>query len=209
MAERILRRRKRQGGDAIIELALVSTFLIPLMSGTYSVGLSLGRNIQVAQVARDAGHMYVRWVDFSLPANQDIIVRLASGLEMTRTGGNGEVVLSKVAYVTTADCTAANISSAACTNANQPVFVQRIAFGNTSLRPSAFGTPPASLIQTNGDILPSNYLTNTAFRANGFGSVLPLATGEVAFVAETYFITPEFNLPGQFTTGGIYARSIY
>src|SRR5207248_9682154 len=58
----IIRRRKRQSGTEFIEFALSSLLLFPLMMGVVIIGLNLGRSIQVAQVCRDAGSMYVRGI---------------------------------------------------------------------------------------------------------------------------------------------------
>lgn len=88
--------RKRQRGNQVIEFALCSVLLVPLFLGTVVLGMRLGRSIQVTQVARDTAHMYARFVDFSKAGNQDLVVRIASGLKMTRTGGNGVVILSQV-----------------------------------------------------------------------------------------------------------------
>ena len=54
--------------------------------------MSLSRSLQVTQISRDAGHMYVRYVDLTQAANQDIIVRLASGMGLTRPGRIGSRV---------------------------------------------------------------------------------------------------------------------
>lgn len=50
--------------------------------------MSLSRSLLVTQISRDAGHMYVRYVDLTQAANQVIIVRLASGMGLTRPGAN-------------------------------------------------------------------------------------------------------------------------
>ncbi|HSW49962.1 MAG TPA: TadE/TadG family type IV pilus assembly protein, partial [Bryobacteraceae bacterium] len=108
------KRRRRQRGTELIEFALVATFLLPLLFGTVVMGLNLNRSIQVTQVSRDAGHMYSRSVDFSDPANQAIIVRLAQGLGIQAAGGGGVVILSTVTYIGTAQCAAGGLSSGAC-----------------------------------------------------------------------------------------------
>ncbi len=205
MASVSLRRKRRRGGE-LIEFALVSTILLPLLCGTVVVGMNLNRSIQVAQVSRDAGHMYSRNVDFSDPANKRIIERLAEGLGITVSGGQGVVILSTVMFVGEAQCAAAGLAASACTNLNQPVITNRIVIGNASLRASAFGTPSPDLISSTGNV--SNYLTNTTARASGFQSVLPMQAGDVAYVSEVYVSSSDYGLPGYESTG-VYCRTIF
>jgi hypothetical protein len=199
-------RRPRQRGSEIIEFALVATFLLPVLFGTVVVGLNLGRSIQVTQVSRDAGHMYARNVDFSDPANQEIIVRLARGLNITATGGSGVVILSTVTLIGQADCDAAGLSGSACTNLNRTVFLHRLVTGNPSARSSAFGTPNSSLVDGSGRV--SDYLTDPSTRANGFPAVLPLQPGELAYVSEVYVPSSDYGMPG-FKSTGVYARTVF
>ena len=44
------------------------TFMVPLWLGTSAVGLNMITSLQVIQLARDAGHMYARGVEFRFPA---------------------------------------------------------------------------------------------------------------------------------------------
>ncbi len=201
-------RRRHQGGNAMIEFALSMAFLTPLLLGTFNVGMNLGRNLQVTQLARNAGHMYVRWVDFSLPATQDMIVRLGQGLNLARAGGDGVVILSQITVPADADCTAANLSLGSCTNRGLPVFIHRIAFGNLALRSSAFGTPAPALVDSTGAIAANSYLADPGARATNWTSVLTLEAGEVAFVAEVYVRSPNWDVGGE-STEGVYARAIY
>lgn len=199
--------KTRREGNTLVEFALVVVFLVPLLLGTVNVGMNLSRSIQVTQISRDAGHMFARYVDFSLPGNQDLIVRLAAGLGMTRTGGNGKVILSKIMFVGETECAAGGLTIAQCTNYNQPVILQRLVIGNTSLRSSAVGEPNPALIDSQGNV--ANYLTDTSARATGFDQLLALQPGEFAYVSEAYFQSPDYDFPG-FTRGtSIYARTIF
>ena len=198
--------RGRQRGSEMIEFALVVSFLLPFLFGTVVVGLNLGRSIQVTQVSRDAGHMYSRSVDFSEPANQNLIERLAQGLDIHVTGGTGVVILSTVMFIGQAQCDAASLSASACTNLNQPVFINRIVVGNASTRSSAFGTPSSTIVDSTGQV--SNYMTNTTARANGFNAVLPLAAGDLAYVSEVYVPSSDYGLPG-YTSTGVYSRTVF
>ncbi len=202
-------RRRRQRGNTVVEFALVSVFLIPLLLGTINIGMNLGRSIQVTQVSRDAGHMYVRWVDFSLPGNQDIIVRLSQGLGMTRTGGQGKVILSRVMFVGQEQCDGAGLSLSDCTNYNHAVITQQIVIGNPSIRESELGEPPSNLLDGKGEINASVYLTNVLTRARNFNNILALQPGEFAYVSEAVFIAPKLDFPGFFEGPQIYSRTIF
>jgi hypothetical protein len=203
-------RRKRQGGNSLTEFALISVFIVPLMMGTVSVGMSLARSIQASQVSRDAGHMFVRQLDFSIPANQDIVVRLAYGMGMTRTGGNGVVILSRIMFIGTAECAAGGLTVAQCPNYNHPVFTQRLTIGNPAKRTSSFGTPASNILQSNGEIIPANYLTQASARVENFTGLLTMQPAELAYVSEAYFEAPEWSFPGTAYTGtGVYARTIF
>ena len=199
-------RRGNQRGAEVIEFALVASFLLPFLFGTIVVGLNLGRSVQVTQVSRDAGHMYSRSVDFSAPANKNLIERLAQGLNIRVTGGTGVVILSTIMFAGQAQCTAAELSGGACTNLNQPVFIHRIVVGSAAARSSTFGTPNAGIVDSTGRV--SNYLTEVSARAAGFAAVLPLQAGEVAYVSEVYVPSSDYGLPGYMATG-VYSRTVF
>lgn len=195
-------RRKKQRGNEVIEFALVVSLLFPFLFGTIVVGLSLGRSVLVTQVSRDAGHMYSRSVDFSVPANQSLIERLAQGLDIHVTGGTGVVILSTIMFVGQAQCDAAALSGG-CTNLNQPVFINRIVVGNPSAHSSAFGTPTTD---STGHV--SNYLTDPSARASAFAAVLPLQAGELAYVSEVYVPSADYSLP-YYKSTGVYSRTVF
>ncbi len=203
MRMRIARQSKKrtQGGHSLIDFALVSMFLVPIMLATISVGFNTSRAIQVTTVTRDAANMYARWVDFSLSANRNLLVRLAAGLDMTDTGGNGVIILSKVTYIASSDCTGAGLTTAQCTNMNQYVIINRIVVGNASFKTSAFGTP--GNLSANGDVV--GYLTDTSARATNFGNVLNLASGQFAFMAEGFFKGLSWSVPGS-NVGNLISR---
>jgi hypothetical protein len=200
-----LTKRKSQGGSSLLDFALVSVFLVPIMMATISVGFNTSRAIQVTTVTRDAANMYARWVDFSLAANQNLLVRLAAGLDMTATGGNGVIILSKVTYIADTDCTGAGLTTAQCTNMNQYVIINRIVVGNASFKTSSFGTP--GNISSNGDVV--NYLTDTSARATNFGNVLNLSSGQFAFMAEGFFKGLSWSVPGSNLGNMISRRYIF
>jgi TadE-like protein len=200
-----LSRRNGERGNALMEFALVVVFLVPLMMGTFSVGMTLGRTIQVTQVARDAGHMYARWVDFSLEANKRLLVQLADGLGMTTDGGSGVVRLSKVTYIDTPDCTGAGLSTGNCPNYQHYVIAQRQVVGNDSLYASRIGTPSPNGMDSQGNV--QDVIRDTTAQATNWsdsGIVLP--SGKFAFVVEVYFTNEAFQLSGVTRVDPIYIR---
>jgi len=152
--------------------------------------------------------MFARGLDFSLAGNQDIVVRLAAGMGMQRTGGNGVVILSQIMYVGDEQCAAGGHPGEDCLNRNWPVILRRIVIGNASLRNSNFGTPNPALINSEGWV--SDYLTDVTARATGFTAVIPdMTAGQTAFLVESYFYSPELALAPVAMGGGVYSRSVF
>jgi hypothetical protein len=193
--------KRGERGNLAIEFALVSTSLVVLLLGTTVVGMNLARSVQVAQVARDAGSMYVRGVDFSLNGNKDVVIRLAGSLNITRTGGNGVIIFSKITWNPASTCVALNLNPC---NSNQHVIVQRLYIGDTSLATSRFATPNSGLLDSLG--LVANYRQEVSAVAN---FPIQLNDGEYAYVAEAYFSSPDYDMPGFQSGTGTYARAIF
>jgi len=215
------RRRSRQGGSALLEFAVVFPCITLMFFGSVGLGVMLGRYIQAVQVCRDVAHMYAdKSVDFTQTSMQNIVTqKLAYGVGMTNTGGNGVIYLTRVITVYQADCTANGVGT--CTNKNQPVMTQRINIGNTALFTSYFGTPPNGLTDSSGNISATNYMTNTGCRASNFETVYDDAVkratgntptppaqvdGDAAYVVEVYFTYPDIGFLGWTTSGGAYVR---
>ncbi|MBZ5604779.1 MAG: pilus assembly protein [Acidobacteriia bacterium] len=215
------RRRSRQGGSALLEFAVVFPCLTVMFFGSVGLGVMLGRYIQAVQVCRDVAHMYAdKSIDFTQTAMQNIVTqKLAYGVGMTNTGGNGVVILSRIVTVYQADCTANGVST--CTNKNQPVITQRVTIGNTALYSSYFGTPSSSLLDSSGNITATNYMTNSSLRAANFETLLDdavqratgttpsppaQAEGESSYMVEVYFTYPDIGFLGWTTSGGAYVR---
>jgi Flp pilus assembly protein TadG len=209
--------KSRESGSAILEFAIVAPVLILTLFGTVSLGIMLGRAVQVNQVCRDLAHMYVDGVDFTQTNNQNIAVQLTQGTGMTANGGNGVVIFSRVMTVYQADCNAAGYNGT-CNNLGLCVVTQRIVIGNSSLRTSAFATPTAGLMDASGNISPSVYLQNTdaSVRTTALAALLT-AAGEVnlipddnfVWITEVYFTAPDLAFLGTSTGGGTYARFIF
>ena len=199
-------RRQSQRGTAVIEFSLVTlTMFVPLLLVSIVLGLNLGRSIQATQVARDAGSMYMRGVDFSLSDNKLLIQRLANGLNMTTTGGNGVVILSTVTFIPASTC--APILPSPC-NSDKYVLTERITIGNSGLRTSNFATSGTVSQDASGNVL--NYMTDPNAVLSTFGtSVMTLSSGEYCYVSEAYFSSPDFDMPGTASGTGVYRRAIY
>lgn len=208
------RRKKNQRGIEVTEFALFSILLFPLFMGVTSTGIALGKAIQTAQVARDAGHMFVRQVDFSKPTNQELIVRVAKGLNMTRTSGNGKVTLTQVLMIGPNECAAGGLTTSQCTNLNFAVITQRLVVGNTNLTQSTVGNPSTSLLNSDGTVTPARYLTDTGFRANTLSNangtgLLTLQQSERTFIAEAYFTAPELSFLNRGNPLTMYSRNYF
>lgn len=198
------RKRKKPGhGGALIETALLLAAVLPVLLGVAGVGMRLGRSLEGMQVTRDVAHMYALGTDFSLPGTQAIAQALSRTFTLTSTG-NSVLILSRIVKVYQADCDGAGLG--VCPNLGQTVLAQRLSLGNTGLRASSFGTPPGGYLDSQGNIRPADYCTQSSLMAAGFDAVLALLQGQSAYLVEGYFSMPELDLlhPGQ--GGGYYVR---
>lgn len=216
------RRTAPRGGSAI-EFVLLSVFWVPLLTGVLVIGTAMVRAIEAVQVARDAGHMYARGVDFALEGNQRLLVRLGEDMGLKATGGDGVVILSKVTYIGPYQCKAEQLAdnsdppnpTAGCRNYRHYVFAQRVVVGNASLRTSNFGTPDPSLLQAGGRISASDRVRNEGARVRNF-HLLPapaldgsggFQAGQYAYLVEAAFRAP--RLPGLPGDGTVYVHAIF
>lgn len=162
-----MRKRANHGG-AIIEFALIAPFLTSLIIGTMMYGTQLVKELELQQIARDTGSMAARGTNFNNTANQAIVSRLGQELGWPNNGlltstSPGVVYVSTIKYLD-AMC---NTGGTPCANHDNWVFVRSVAFGNTGMRRSNFGAPPACVpgcydsTQNDGSINPNDILTNT------------------------------------------------
>lgn len=199
--------RRRHRGSVLVEFAIVSIFLIPILLSMITIGLNTSRAIQVNQVARDAASMYARNVDFSVTANKNILIELTSGLGVTATGGQGTIVLSKVTYLSAADCTAGGYDTGSCTNMDRYIIRNRIVIGNPDFHASSIGTPGPTSLQSNGDAI--DIYTDASLQSNNFSTNLALSPGEYAFVVETFFKGLAWTVPSSGVGTLLSARYYY
>jgi hypothetical protein len=188
----------------MVELALIFSVSVPLLLGATGIGIRLGRTLSGLQVTRDVAHMYALGADFSLPGTQAIARTLSRDFTLTGSG-NGVLILSRIVKIYQADCDAAGVPS--CPNGGQTVFTERLVIGNTALRSSSFGTPPASYVDAQGKIKSSDYCQQATLVADGFDAVLSMQQGQAAYLVEGYFSMPEINLAAFGSpSGGYYVR---
>ena len=216
-------------GAACVEFAFITMVLVPLLLGTGAAGINMILTLQTIQLARDAGHMYARGLDFSQPGNQTILANVGSTLGLSTTAGSGSavVILSKLTYVDDAACTAAgavdkNGNPSGCTNLGKWVFTQRLEIGNSSLRTSNIGSPLTSgptgvtVSSPSGNISLSDYVTKAGAVAT-FNSINPysdvngvvsgLPSGQMLYIAEaaaTAFGMPPFIGPSATYSYGLF-----
>ncbi len=229
-------RKKRQGGQELIEFAMASLLLVSVFTGSFITGMNLIRSIQANQACRDLDDLYIHGADFSTYPTQQLAQRLAQGLNLqigasfsgnsatnTSNGGNVLVTLTHIMYVgTTSDPNCAAVGASNCTNHDSFVYTQRIQFGNGSLtgqNPSSLGYPNTTAISTTGILQnpvtdPGAKLPGTAqssmvslWQVSGNGRT-PLEDGQSTYVAEFYAQSPDLNL-GSFAGGAVYARYFF
>ena len=199
-------------GTAFIEFAFAfALFWIPLFLGSIVIGFNLIRAVQVTQVCRDAGHMYASGMNFTQSAYQNLLVDLAIGLNMTTNGGNGVVILSTVMYVSAAACTAGGYTanSTSCPNYQTIVFTNRAVVGNSSLHASNLGNPNSTEMDSSGNLSAAGYLTDTSNQVSGFSNIIPLTSGQFAFVSEMFVTSPDTAWCPFLSIPQISARSIF
>ncbi len=235
---RIHRRKARQSGHEILEFALVAVLFIPLFMGSFVVGMNLIRSNQANHVVRDVANMYIHGADFSDKSMQAIVQRLATGMGLQVGSGTGNVAdnlgnagrgilwVSKIMWVGgTLEANCQGALPAACTNANKFVFLERIRFGNGTLEtehPSSLGHPSAANRNTYG-VITDNLITNAATQVpepyqtqlkklwqvtNAAVGRVPLTDGQIAYVAEGYFKSPDLSL-GSVQGSGVFSRWFY
>ena len=205
-------KNKNLRGVAIVEFSFVMLVLIPMLLGSTAIGVNMVRSLQTVQLARDAGHMFARGVDFSQIGNKTILATIGAGTGLSTTSGSGNsvVILSSVAYIDKAMCLSDGLAVDAggnpigCTNLGKWVFTQRLVIGKSGIHSSNFGDPGAgvTLNATTGEISLDDQVKKTTDRAtfsginpyaNVAGAVSGLPSGQEIFIAEA--ATQGFSMP--------------
>lgn len=180
--------------SSIAMYTLGAIFLVPLCIGVVLVSSNATENDHVKQVSRDLASMYAQGMDFSRAANRTIAMRVAEGLGLNVTGGEGLVILSKIRIVHDNDCQ--NQAAQHCANNGYPVVVQRVVIGNPALHSSSFGTS-AKVDAATGNVL--DWMNDPAARAQGLQTASK--PGQFTYAAECYLGSPESR--------GVYARTFF
>ena len=196
--------------------------IIPLLLGTIACGLQLVQSMQTIQLARDAGRMYARRLDFGQPGNQTILANLGADLGLHIDGtGNAVVILSTVKYM---DRTICPTGLAACGNYQQWVFAQRLTIGNKNYRTSGLGSPltagPGKVtMDAAGNIADADQRNNSNDRAyfnavgNPFvnaldtGVLKDLPSGQILYISEA--ASKGFTMAPYATGGTLYAYNVF
>jgi len=230
------RRKRTQSGQEILEFALVAMLFVPMFLGSFIIGMNLIRSIQANQVCRDLTDMYIHGADFTTYPMQQMAQRLSQGLNLqigasfsghqqanTSNSGNGLVTVSQIMYIgSTSDPSCAAVGAANCTNHDSFVFTQQTQFGNGTLAGAttvSLGSPTGATLSNGG--LVSNYVTDSnAKLASGPQAAMaslwqttsngqtPLTDGQIAYVVETYFQSPDLSI-GSLAGNGVYARYFF
>ncbi len=224
-------RTGREGGNTILEFALVVSFLVPMFAGAFTIGAAVARAIQVSNVARDAAVLLVRTttdpnsgLDLSKTQNQRIIVRAAAGLGMNadaqmnpNPAGNAAMFLSKVIMVGDQECSIGVVptpsgappwNSGNCPNYGSYVFAYRVDIGNDTKWSSVLGKPGGT-VQADGTITAKDIATNSSDRVANFSTImnLTLSKSTFALISEMYADVSYLNFFNILKTPVLYARS--
>jgi Flp pilus assembly protein TadG len=224
---------KSESGQAIIEFSIVAVSLVALFAGAFTSGALLYKAIQVSNVTRSAAVLLVSTItnptgglNLADQANQRILVREASGLGLSADAqydpsstGTAAIFLSQVILVGDNECAAGitNIpngvppwSAASCPNYGKYAFAYYVAIGNTTRWSSAFGTPPAADVQSNGSISYANIAsdTNDQVSTTAMTSVITLSSGQYALFSETYADVSAISVFSIFRPPVVYYRTI-
>jgi hypothetical protein len=237
IARRRIRRQSGQSEMIMFGLLTLFVY-IPLFMGLFVMGMNLIFSIQTNDLARDMDNMYIHGTDFSSYTAQQLAAQIAGGLglqfpafgsgvnnQATNTGttGNGIVWITQIMYVgTTSDQMCTAVLPASCTNANSFVYTQQIIFGNsnlTSQKNTTIGSPTGATLSTAGVVsnpvtdshaeLGSTYQTAmTGLWQTTSNGQQSLGDGQVVYIVETFFQTPQLSL-GVYTSKGVYARYFF
>ena len=184
--------KQARRGSTILEFTLAGSFiLLPLLAGAGTVGMSMLRSLQVVGLNRDAGHMFAGGMDFSQATNRNLLVKVAGDLRFTASGGNGVVILSEIDGL----------------GNNQAVCSHRIVIGNAALRNSSYVNPGSGLIDSAGNV--TNLNDPSVKVTAAFMAMMPIAQGEVIYLAETYFSTADYDWTGLLAGTGIYTKAVF
>ena len=217
----------------MLEFSIVAISLTFLFAGAFTVGALLNKALQVSNVTRSAAVLMVTSVtntkadlNLVLPQNQRILIREANGLGMASDAqydpsstGNGAIFLSKIIMVGANECAAGVTpipngvppwNTSACPNYGSYVFAYYVPIGNNTRWASFFGTPPTSVVQSDGTISAANIATDTTVQVPlaTMQSVITLAPSQYALISETYADVSSIAVFSLYKPPVIYYRTV-
>jgi len=148
------------------------------------------------------------------------------GHEQANTGNSGNSLITVTEIMWVGDSTSQNcqlVGASNCTNQNSFVYVQQLQFGNGTLANSgtvSVGTPSGATINSSGVV--ANNVTDThaqlpsaaqsamqaVWAASAGTGQQPLADGQVAYITEGYFQSPDLTI-SSLSGSGVYARYFF
>jgi hypothetical protein len=146
----------------------------------------------------------------------------------TGNGGNGLVTVTQIMWIggpTSTSCVNAG-GAGNCTNQNSFVFTQQLQFGSGTLANSntvTVGQCPSAIMNSSGIV--QGYVTDARAALSGSaqtamqglwqtssevsgGAATALTDGQVAYIVETYFQSPDLSV-GSLSGNGVYARYFF
>ena len=174
-------RSSSRRGNAVVELAICMPVLVFTLFGVVSGGLVFDRYMTVVQTGRNAASMFSRGTNFAKDDNKDLLL-FGQGLDITRTGGNGVIYLSRVV-----------MAPSGTPNDGQLVIAERHVIGNSGYVASSIGQPSPTIWPNpdkpapNGDV--KNYFDDPSAVAAVPAALMTLPLGESMYVAEVYHAT--------------------
>jgi hypothetical protein len=212
-------------GNSMLEFALVASFLIPVMAGVFTVGMSLVKGIQAGNVSHDANILMVRGIDMSQTVNQQIVVRTAQGFSLGLANGNPDpngpavVILTQITYVGDQTCakgvtpsppSPVTWSSGNCPNYHQYVIASRIYIGNSTRFTSQLGNPsPNPPSASTGLVSAHDIAMDTSDQVANCATILNLTLqpDQFSYVSEAYFDISYLNI-FNITAPILYVRNL-
>jgi Flp pilus assembly protein TadG len=204
--------RSRNGarrGVSVLEFALVAFPMILMLFGVVVIGVDLGREIQVAQICRDADSMFSRGVPLYSSSAQSFLVQLGQNMNLQTSGGDGLIIISKIQFIPDPSCGTPSSSTYANCTVGTNRLVQQIQIGNTAITGSATRFPTAGAVTFDSLDQVNNFLTDPNAVIANFSASLQLKPLEESFVAEAYFQTNPVSLGLLQTSPGLYSQSFY
>jgi hypothetical protein len=175
------RRPGRRSGSAMIEFALVGSFIfIPMLAGLGTVGLQMVTGIRVANLNAGAGQMFSSGVDFSQAANFTMLQNIGTGSNLNfSSSGLGVIILSEIQNTS-----------------NGIQCVSQFIVGNPNQGSATYTSQfaPAGAGQAATDPFSS-----------------AMASGQIAYVAETYYNISQYAwaLAPTGTGNKIYVKAVF